>query len=104
MLYKMDLLCVDETLYSVVNIRINLMQHVMSKRQRKLLRRNAKRYRVELGKVQITPEKERLYEMHKPRFKGMCTIAWLIICRKEWQAKSLTPAKCASTRATRWWP
>lgn len=70
MLYKMDLLCVDETLYSVVNIRINLMQHVMSKRQRKLLRRNAKRYSVELGKVQITPEKERLYELHKPRFKG----------------------------------
>ena len=27
MLYKMDLLCIDEQLFSVVNIRMNLDQH-----------------------------------------------------------------------------
>ena len=29
MLYKMDLLCIDESLFSVVNIRMNLDQHLM---------------------------------------------------------------------------
>lgn len=70
MLYKMDLLCVDETLYSIVNIRINLHKHHMSKRQRKLVARNKKKFNVVFGPVDITPEKERLYDLQKPRFKG----------------------------------
>ena len=35
MLYKMDLLCIDESLFSVVNIRMNLDQHSWSSGTRK---------------------------------------------------------------------
>lgn len=70
MLYRMDLLCVDEAIFSVVNIRINLFRHAMTKRQRKLLRRNHRKYRVETGPVVVTERKEALYQHQKARFKG----------------------------------
>jgi len=70
MLYKMDLLCVDEELFSVVNIRINLLTHQPSKSQRKLMRRNDKLFQVVVAPVTVNAEKERLYHLQKPRFKG----------------------------------
>lgn len=70
MLYKMDLLCVDEALYSVVNIRINLWSHQFKKRHRKLLRKNADRFEVSVGPAVLDAERERLYQLQKPRFKG----------------------------------
>lgn len=70
MLYKMDLLCVDEELFSVVNIRINLLTHRPSKSQRKLMRRNDKLFQVVFAPVTVNAEKERLYQLQKPRFKG----------------------------------
>ena len=49
MLYKMDLLCIDESLFSVVNIRMNLDQHSWSSRHKKIMRRVEKRFAVTYG-------------------------------------------------------
>jgi arginine-tRNA-protein transferase len=70
MLYKMDLLCVDNNLYSVVNVRLNLEKFKLSKGQRKILRRAESRFRICIGIANPTPEKEALYQAHKHRFKG----------------------------------
>jgi leucyl-tRNA---protein transferase len=70
MLYKMDLLCIDECLYSVVNIRMNLDQFSPSARQRKTMRRVESRFTVTYGHAQPNANKEALYAQHKQRFKG----------------------------------
>jgi len=70
MLYKMNLLCIDDEVYSVVNIRLNIEEFKHKKRQRKLLRKAEERFEIKFGKASPTPEKERLYELHKHRFKG----------------------------------
>lgn len=70
MLYKMDLLCIDETLFSVVNIRMNLEQFSPTARQRKILRRVESRFTVTYGHAQPNANKEALYAQHKQRFKG----------------------------------
>ena len=43
MLYKMDLLCIDAKVYSVVNIRLDMDKHALSKSQRKVKRKGVKR-------------------------------------------------------------
>jgi arginyl-tRNA--protein-N-Asp/Glu arginylyltransferase len=70
MLYKMDLLCLDNDLYSVVNIRLNLEKFSFSKGQRKLLRKAERKFKICYGTANTTPEKEALYTSHKHRFKG----------------------------------
>ena len=70
MLYKMDLLCIDETLFSVVNIRMNLEHFSPSARQRKTMRRVESRFTVTYGHAQPNANKEALYAKHKSRFKG----------------------------------
>ena len=70
MLYKMDLLCIDERLFSVVNIRMNLEQYTPTARQRKTLRRVESRFTVTYGHAQPNANKEALYAQHKSRFKG----------------------------------
>ncbi len=70
MLYKMDLLCLDERLFSVVNIRLNLGQHAPTARQRKVMRRVESRFTVTYAHAHPTAPKEALYAQHKARFKG----------------------------------
>lgn len=70
MLYKMDLLCVEQDLFSVVNIRLNLENYSHKKRMRKLLRKNDSKFRMEVNKATITREKESLYQSQKKKFKG----------------------------------
>ena len=70
MLYKMDLLCIDDEVYSVVNIRLNMEEFGLRKRQRKLLRKAEEKFKITFGKAEPTPEKEKLYEDHKHKFKG----------------------------------
>lgn len=70
MLYKMDLLCIDETIFSVVNIRLNIDEYEIKKKHRKLLRRAENRFTFKYGFASPTPEKEELYKAHKHRFKG----------------------------------
>ena len=70
MLYKMDLLCIDDELYSVVNIRLKLENFKFRKSQRKILRKVDTRFRTVFGMAEPNPEKEALYTAHKHRFKG----------------------------------
>ena len=65
MLYKMDLLCIDERLFSVVNIRMNLEQYSPTPRQRKTLRRVESRFTVTYGHAQPDARKEAMYARHK---------------------------------------
>ena len=60
MLYKMDLLCIDERLFSVVNIRMNLEQHAWTARHQKIMRRVEKRFAVTYGHAQPNANKEAL--------------------------------------------
>lgn len=69
-LYRSKLVSFDGDLYSVVNIRLPLQSYRPSKTMRRILRRNQPVLRHEFGAVHITPDKERLYEEHKLRFKG----------------------------------
>lgn len=69
-LYKTEFLCLDEELLSTVHVRLPLEEHRFSKTQRRLMARGDRHFRVTIGKVRITREKQRLYEIHKHRFKA----------------------------------
>lgn len=70
MLYKMDLLCIDADVYSVVNIRLDLETYEMKKRHRRVKRKAEQAFTVTCGRAQIKKDRQRLYEQHKARFKG----------------------------------
>ncbi|MFK7757491.1 MAG: hypothetical protein AB8B53_11225 [Flavobacteriales bacterium] len=70
MLYKMDVLCLESDIYSVVNIRLNLEKHVLKRSLKKIKRRGLDAFKVTIGPVHISAEKERLYALQKPKFQG----------------------------------
>ncbi len=70
MLYKMDLLCLEGDVRSVVNIRLDLNKHDYSKSHRKIIKRVEERFTFTYGEAFASPEKEVLYARHKNRFKG----------------------------------
>ncbi|WP_306644054.1 GNAT family N-acetyltransferase [Sanyastnella coralliicola] len=70
MLYKMDLLCLEEDVYSVVNIRLNLPKFELRKGQRKVVRKVEREFIVTYGKAQTNANKEALYQQQKKKFKG----------------------------------
>ncbi len=70
MLYRSQLICFKEDLYSVINIRLKLEGYTFSKSLRKVLKRNDARFRIQVGPAQVDEARERLYEAHKGRFKG----------------------------------
>ena len=49
MLYKMDLLCIDDEVYSVVNIRLNIEEFRLRKSQRKLLKKAEQKFHITYG-------------------------------------------------------
>lgn len=70
MLYKMDLLCMEQDVFSVVNIRLNTQQFEFKKRHQKLLKKNNERFTATINFAQPNAAKEALYQSHKRRFKG----------------------------------
>jgi arginyl-tRNA--protein-N-Asp/Glu arginylyltransferase len=70
MLFRSRLLCMEGDLFNVVNIRLPLQDYTLSKANRKLLRKNKELFTYSINRASINVEKERLYEAHKPRFKG----------------------------------
>lgn len=70
MLYKMDLLCLEQDIFSVVNIRLSLDEHEFRNRHKRLLRKNDERFEVSIRTAQPNADKEALYEIQKTRFKG----------------------------------
>jgi len=69
-LFRSEMLCIDEDVRGVVQIRLPLDREVRSRSQRRVLRRNRKRFRNEVGPARVDAERERLYEATKPRFVG----------------------------------
>ncbi len=70
LMYKSPILCINGTISTVINIRLNLLAHLPKKRHRKLLRKNNKKYHFSFSSVQLTFEAERLYRLNKNKFKG----------------------------------
>ncbi len=70
LLFRTSLICLEEDVYSVINIRLLLEDFAFKKRLRKIANRNAKKFQYSIGKPHITEAKERLYQQHKSRFKG----------------------------------
>jgi arginine-tRNA-protein transferase len=70
LMYKLDLFCMDEDIWSVVNIRLDLKEYERKKSQRKIIKRVEDRFRVTCDRAVVTAEKERLYDEQKNRFKG----------------------------------
>jgi len=70
MLFRSRLLCMEGDLFNVVNIRLPLQDYSLSKSNKKLLRKNKELFTYSINRATINVDKERLYESHKPRFKG----------------------------------
>lgn len=70
MMYRSQLICLEGQIFSPVNIRARLHDYEFSKSLRKLLRQNKKTFRVIIRKAFWSEEKERLYQVYKPRFQG----------------------------------
>jgi arginine-tRNA-protein transferase len=70
MLYKMDLLCLEEEIYSVVNIRLNINDFTPRKSHRKILRKAQQNLTLSFGPAEPDAAKEALYHLHKKKFKG----------------------------------
>jgi len=70
MLYKMDILCLDTHVYSVVNIRLNMAKHENKRRLAKTLRRNREKFRITIDSVKLNSAKESLYNKQKKKFHG----------------------------------
>lgn len=70
MMYKSPILCLNNSVSSIINIRLDINHYSPKKKHRKLLRRNAKKYRVHISDVQLSQQAENLYELSKVKFKG----------------------------------
>lgn len=70
MLFRSRLLCMEGDLFNVVNIRLPLQDYTLSKSNKRLLRKNKKLFTYSINRASIDLDKEKLYEAHKPRFKG----------------------------------
>lgn len=70
MLYKMDLLCLEQDIRTVVNIRLDLSKFQARKSHRKIVRKVEERFTFTYGVATTSREKEILYARHKSRFKG----------------------------------
>lgn len=64
----------NEEILNTLHIRILLQEHQFSKSLKKILRKNNSRFTYNIQPIQITPEKELLYQQHRKRFKGNASI------------------------------
>jgi arginyl-tRNA--protein-N-Asp/Glu arginylyltransferase len=69
-LTKQKIVCVDNGLSAVINIRVLLENYTIAKSLQKMYRRNMAKFRCEIHEVRIDASKEVLYQNHKSRFKG----------------------------------
>jgi len=70
MLYRSQLVWFEEDIFSVINIRLNVKEYGFRKSLRKLMNRNGRNFKVEIGPATVNDAKEQLYQAHKHRFKG----------------------------------
>lgn len=66
----MELVCMEQSVHSVINVRLPLRGFSFRQSHLKLMRRNERRFRIVKGPSNITPELEELYDKQKARFNG----------------------------------
>jgi len=69
-IYKSDIVCMEENLLSTVHIRLALKDFVFKKRHLKLLSKNNGVFRYTVGPPSIDDKKEKLYLQHLDRFRS----------------------------------
>lgn len=70
LLYRSQIICLDEDFFSVINIRLRLADYQFKKRFKKILRKVHQDFDVVVRPATITRQKEELYQKHKVRFEG----------------------------------
>ncbi len=68
LLFRGDMLCLEEEIRGLVHIRLPLDRETPSRSRRRLLRRNRERFRLTTGPAQVDSERQRLYDVTKHRF------------------------------------
>jgi arginyl-tRNA--protein-N-Asp/Glu arginylyltransferase len=69
-IYKSEIVCMNEAVFSVEHIRIAMQRNVLKKRHRKLLRQNDARFRVVVGRPYTDERLEELYSAQVSRFRA----------------------------------
>ena len=69
-IFTTHFLCFGEQLYSAIWVRLKLPGFSFRKGQRKLMRRNAEEFTITYGPLELTEEKELLYQRYKRHFRG----------------------------------
>jgi len=69
-LFRSELICLDENIFTPVNIRLKLEKYLPKKRHRKIINRNQKRFQTIIRPASVSAEKDRLYRIQSTRFKG----------------------------------
>lgn len=69
-IFTTHFLCFQQELYSAIWLRLDLQDFAFSKRQRKLMRRNAERFTTSVAYRRFSQEKEILYARYAANFDG----------------------------------
>ncbi len=69
-IFTTHFLCFGDQLYSAIWARLPLEGFSYRKSQRKLMRRNGEQFTISYGPIEITTEKEILYQRYKRHFRG----------------------------------
>jgi len=70
-IFTTHFLCFDKGFFSAIWVRLDLLDFQFNKRQRKLLHRNGRQFRISWQPATITPEKEQLYRRYRANFPGV---------------------------------
>ncbi len=70
MLYRSQLICLEQDVFATINIRLRLREFDYKKSLRKILRRNDKQFHYKVGPARLNRERQALYDGQKHRFKG----------------------------------
>ncbi len=71
MLFRAEMLPLDEGIYSLVHVRLPIAEELPSRSRRRLLRRNRARFQLQIGPARVDDARRRLYELTKPRFTSV---------------------------------
>ena len=69
-LYRSEIICIEDTISEIINVRIDLEKYQHKKKYSKLLKQNEQKFQIVIQPLAIDDEKEALYEQHKPKFKN----------------------------------
>ncbi len=70
MIFTCHILCFNNDVYSTIWMRLNLRNFSFKKSMRKILKRNDRLFRVEIGEPYFEGDRQILYQKHKNRFEG----------------------------------